>query len=75
MQSSDFIVLPYLTYKEMVGIVAGQFTWLSVLLFDNECRKWQTAEAFAWGTEVPHLSPVALCDRSQQQQNAQYCTD
>ena len=68
MQHADFDVSAFLKYTEMVGEMACRFTRLSVLNFDDEYRKRQAAEGFAWGTEAPHLSTVVLRDRPPQLQ-------
>ena len=64
MMSPGFDAASYLRYTEMVGEMACRFTWLSVLLFDDEYRQRQAAEDFKWGTDAPHLSTVTLRDRA-----------
>ena len=49
-------------YTKLIGELACQFTWSSVLLFNN---KHQAAAGFPWGTGSTHLSPVLLRDWQQ----------
>ena len=62
---TNFNVLQYLAYTEMIGESACRFTRNSVLLFDDEYRQRQAAAGFPWGADAPHRSTVLLRDRLQ----------
>ena len=63
----QFDVRSYLKYTAMIGELATRFTWVSVMLFDDEYRQRQAENKSAWGTEAPHLSTVTLRERPPQQ--------
>jgi hypothetical protein len=60
-----FDVRAYLQYTEMVGELATRYSWVSVLLFDDEYRKRQATFKSKWGADAPHLSTVTLRERPQ----------
>lgn len=53
-------ILDYLSYTTKICQLVQRFNLVSVLLYDREYRKLQSAHNFRWGTDVPHLQSVHL---------------
>lgn len=57
-------VMDYVAYTAKIGELACRYSWMSVMLFDNEYRELQAIHKFRWGADIPHLSTVCLRERS-----------
>ena len=55
--------MDYLAYTAKVGDLANRYSWISVMLYDNEYRGLQAAYNFRWGSDIPHLTTVCLKER------------
>ena len=53
-------LLDYLLYTIKICQLVQRYSLTSVLLYDREHRKLQSAHGFHWGTDVPHLQSVYL---------------
>lgn len=53
-------VAQYLAYNVKIASLAQRYAWYSVILYDREYRRAQSAYNFAWGSDVPHLMSVHL---------------
>ena len=56
-------LLDYLSYTTKICQLVQRYSLTSVLLYDREYRKLQSAHGFRWGTDVPHLQSVYLQSR------------
>ena len=53
----------YLAYMVKIGMLAQRYQWMSVLLYDREYRKLQSAYNFPWGSDTQHLAQVYLVEK------------
>jgi hypothetical protein len=56
-------IAQYLSYTVQVSQYAQCKDWQSVLKYDNEYRRLQAIYKFAWGSNIQHLSNIALVDK------------
>ena len=56
-------VAHYLSYTVKIALLSQRFTWQSVLFYDREYRRVQSAYHFPWGSDVQHLVSVHLIPR------------
>lgn len=61
--SSTAQQLDYLAYTAKVGELAGRYSWVSVLHYDNEYRLQQAAGGFRWGADSQHLATTLLREK------------
>ena len=60
--------LDYQAHTTKVGVMAANFTWRSVILWDDEYRQKQHIHKFRWGSESAHLNLVRLIPREDQKE-------
>ncbi|MES9882076.1 MAG: hypothetical protein ABW185_14470 [Sedimenticola sp.] len=56
-------LMDYLSYTTKVYQLVQRFSMVSVLAYDREYRKLQSAMGFRWGTDVQHLHTLCLQSR------------
>ena len=64
-------ILDYLSYTTKIYQLFNVHERVSVLLYDREYRYLQSKFGFRWGTDVPHLSNIALIPREQAKRRKQ----
>lgn len=65
-------MLDYSAYTVMISELALNFTWQSVLQYDDAYRERQAQSGFRWGSDPPHLDKLLrVRDFPQQQQQKQ----
>ena len=62
-------LLDYLSHTTKIYQLVQRFNLPSVLLYDRECRKLQSAMGFRWGTDVQHLHKLDLIPRDKPPSN------
>jgi hypothetical protein len=55
--------IDYMSDTTKIGELATQFTWKSVIQFDDQYREKQHEFKFRWGSDTPHISTVKLIPR------------
>jgi hypothetical protein len=57
-------IIDYISYTCKIGELACRYSWVSVLLYDNEYRERQCLHKFRWGSDSQHLATVCLRERN-----------
>jgi hypothetical protein len=60
-------VLDYMSYTAKVGELATKYTWVSVILYDDQYRLKQHEFQYRWGSDSPHLISLNLDVRTKNQ--------
>ena len=57
------LAIDYMAHTARVGVLAANFTWKTVIRWDEEYRRKQHVHQFRWGSDSAYLHPVRLIHR------------